>query len=80
MKEGCVMMFGWLNLSAPEILIILFLGGGCLATVMMAVLVLVVFVSRRPGPDSTSDHQAALKEENQHLREELARLKKDQQG
>jgi hypothetical protein len=74
------MILGWLNLSVAEIIILLILGGLCFGGVVVAIVVLNVLVTHRQRPNSTSDSQAALEEENQRLREELTRLKKNQQG
>lgn len=70
------MVFGLFNLGAQEILI-LFVGGLCFAGVIMCIVVLVVLLTRRQGRDDVTNRQAATEAENQRLREELAKLKRD---
>jgi hypothetical protein len=73
------MVFGFFNLGAQEMLILLFLlfGGLCFAGVLASTLVVVVLLTRRQNRDATRNPQAASEAEIQRLREELARLKKD---
>jgi hypothetical protein len=69
-------LFGLFNLGPAELLILLVVGL-CFAGLVVGIVLLVVSLTRRQGPPGASDRQAALEAENQRLREELARLKKD---
>jgi multidrug efflux pump subunit AcrB len=70
------MIFGLFNLGMQE-MIILFLGGLCLAGFIASIVVLVILLTRRQGRDDVPTRQAATEAENQRLREELAKLKRD---
>jgi hypothetical protein len=71
------MVFALFNLGAQEILILI-VGGSCFAGVVAGVIVLVTLLTRRQNPDGVSSRLTRLEEENQRLREELEKVKRDQ--
>lgn len=71
------MVFGLFNLGVQEILILL-LGASCFVGFMATIIVLVVLLTRRQGRDDVPNRQAATEAENLPLREEPAKIKKDQ--
>jgi hypothetical protein len=71
------MVFGFLNLNPIEIL---FLGGLCIAAVMVPIVVLVVLQAtkkRGQSQNGYSRREAFLQDENERLRDELDRLKNE---
>jgi hypothetical protein len=62
------MVFGIFNLGASEIVVLL---------AIASIVVLVILLTRRQGRADVPDRIAALEAENQRLREELDKLKKD---
>jgi hypothetical protein len=62
----------------PAELVVLLLIGGFLIGVPLLVTLLVIFLVRRRGEGPSAESYAVLAEENRRLREEIARLKKEQ--
>jgi hypothetical protein len=65
------------NLGAQEFIVLL-LGGLCFAGVSAIIVVLVVLLTRRQSREDAPNRQSALEAENQRLREELDKLKRNQ--